>query len=237
MTIGQRIRFFREKAGYTQNALAHRVNVSPQAVSKWETSGSLPDITLLPALADALETSCDALLLDESQERAQTVEAILARSHVLDRDDPAAWREMVALLEDAVRRYPRSCPLLLRLGEVYSYEDGYGDKAIACLERVRTLHPAPPELYAATQLLCYLYGYREPEKTLALAGSMPELYQTRLALLYHGYAGAEKRAWMGAYFHALLDTAETIFHLSAEEDGGKSHFDAIRAAYGTDEHI
>lgn len=50
----------RKKLGLTQEMLAQRMNVSPQAVSKWENS-SYPDPELLPLLADALNTSLDAL--------------------------------------------------------------------------------------------------------------------------------------------------------------------------------
>ncbi len=50
----------RKEAGLTQEALAQAVNVSPQAVSKWESSG-MPDTALLPAIADALNTSIDHL--------------------------------------------------------------------------------------------------------------------------------------------------------------------------------
>lgn len=35
-TIGKRIALLRRKAGYTQDELAEKLNVSPQAVSKWE---------------------------------------------------------------------------------------------------------------------------------------------------------------------------------------------------------
>lgn len=50
----------RKELGLTQDMLAQRMNVSPQAVSKWENS-SYPDPELLPMLAKALDTSIDAL--------------------------------------------------------------------------------------------------------------------------------------------------------------------------------
>ncbi|MBQ1519589.1 MAG: helix-turn-helix transcriptional regulator [Ruminococcus sp.] len=50
----------RKEMGLTQDMLAQRMNVSPQAVSKWENS-SYPDPELLPLLAKSLNTSIDSL--------------------------------------------------------------------------------------------------------------------------------------------------------------------------------
>ena len=61
-TIGKRIQALRKEREMTQKQLADAVGVTPQAVSKWETDESCPDITALPLLAGALGVSVDALL-------------------------------------------------------------------------------------------------------------------------------------------------------------------------------
>ncbi len=53
----ERIRFFREKAGIEQKALAARIGITPNAVSNWETGRGRPDINLLPDICDALQIS------------------------------------------------------------------------------------------------------------------------------------------------------------------------------------
>lgn len=62
MNIGNRIAQRRRALGLTQQALAERLNISFQAVSKWEKGASCPDVALLTPLAAALHTSVDALL-------------------------------------------------------------------------------------------------------------------------------------------------------------------------------
>ena len=56
--IGKR----RRELGLTQNQLASSLNVSFQAVSKWENGASIPDVMMLPKLAAVLNTTVDALV-------------------------------------------------------------------------------------------------------------------------------------------------------------------------------
>ncbi len=62
MNIGKIITDKRKALGLTQQALAEKLNISFQAVSKWENSTSYPDVTLLPKLATVLNVSIDSLL-------------------------------------------------------------------------------------------------------------------------------------------------------------------------------
>ncbi len=59
--IGQTISNLRKKAGITQEELAAALNISPQAVSKWETNTSLPDTQTLPLIAHYFKVSVDFL--------------------------------------------------------------------------------------------------------------------------------------------------------------------------------
>ena len=56
----------RKELGLTQNQLAGALNISFQAVSKWENNSAYPDIEMLPKLAAVLHTTVDALLGYES---------------------------------------------------------------------------------------------------------------------------------------------------------------------------
>lgn len=61
-TVGQQIRAQREKLGLKQHDIANALQISPQAVSKWERGENAPDISLLVPLARLLGISTDTLL-------------------------------------------------------------------------------------------------------------------------------------------------------------------------------
>ena len=62
LKIGQYIQHLRKNAGMTQKDLADKLNISFQAVSKWENGDTLPDTGILLDLCDILNTTADKLL-------------------------------------------------------------------------------------------------------------------------------------------------------------------------------
>lgn len=60
--IGKRIAESRRNAGFTQEELANRLGVTPQALSKWEKGASSPDLVMLTALCEILDVSADYLV-------------------------------------------------------------------------------------------------------------------------------------------------------------------------------
>lgn len=71
MTLGNKIAYYRKKMNMTQEMLANRLNVTNQAVSKWESDQCCPDVTLLPLLADMFDISMDELFGREQRAEAQ----------------------------------------------------------------------------------------------------------------------------------------------------------------------
>lgn len=70
-TLGGRISEYRRAKSIKQEELAERLNVSPQAVSKWENDVCCPDIMLLPKLAAILGVSVDTLLSEKAEPETQ----------------------------------------------------------------------------------------------------------------------------------------------------------------------
>lgn len=62
MSFGKVLRELRKEANMTQEQLAQKLSISPQAVSRWETDFSMPDISLVVPIANIFEVSTDLLL-------------------------------------------------------------------------------------------------------------------------------------------------------------------------------
>jgi transcriptional regulator with XRE-family HTH domain len=71
ITLGKKISDYRKALGLTQDQLAEKMNVSPQAVSKWENDISCPDISLLPKLAALFGITVDELLSVETKKEIE----------------------------------------------------------------------------------------------------------------------------------------------------------------------
>ena len=67
-TIGKRIAQLRKEKGLTQEDLSGMMEVSAQAVSKWENDQTCPDIASLPKLAKILGVTVDELLSGKADE-------------------------------------------------------------------------------------------------------------------------------------------------------------------------
>ncbi len=80
-TLGKRIASHRKRMGLTQDALAEKLCITAQAVSKWENDQSCPDISMLPKLAKIFDTSTDVLLgLKEEAKDPETTDSQTDRS-------------------------------------------------------------------------------------------------------------------------------------------------------------
>ncbi len=69
---------FRKSCGMTQGQLAGKLNVTPQAVSKWE-NGSLPDSELLPKISAILGVSIDVLFGVKQEQPQQDIEQLITQ--------------------------------------------------------------------------------------------------------------------------------------------------------------
>ena len=102
MKLSEKIYYCRKKSGKSQEALAEQLGVSRQAISKWETGESEPEIGKLKLLAAAFGVTVDWLLSDEdpAEETAQEPEpAPSARTHT-------SWVDSVpGVIGTLLRRY------------------------------------------------------------------------------------------------------------------------------------
>ena len=65
MTLGEKIQKLRKQQGLSQEALAEKVTVTRQTISKWELGQSLPDLDFIAQLSEIFNVSSDYLIKDE----------------------------------------------------------------------------------------------------------------------------------------------------------------------------
>ena len=95
MEIGNRIYDMRKKNGLSQEALAEKLNVTRQTISKWELGESTPDLEKLIAIHDLFGISMDELILNETQENVE--------SKGESQGSKTDWKETVFTPENKVR--------------------------------------------------------------------------------------------------------------------------------------
>ena len=67
MNFGEKLKSLRIKNEYSQETLAEMINVSRQAVTKWENGNGMPDIENLKLIADIFDVTIDSFVRDEEE--------------------------------------------------------------------------------------------------------------------------------------------------------------------------
>lgn len=112
MEFSVNLRRLRKAAGLTQEALAERLHLTGQAVSRWETGEGYPEITLLPTLADLLGVTVDALLRN-AELTGEEIYAIEGEALRLTQEGKR--EEAIALLETQLKLHPEAEQLRERM--------------------------------------------------------------------------------------------------------------------------
>ena len=139
LAIGENIRNFRKKNDLTQEALADRLGVTYQSVSRWENGTTYPDLELIPAISATLEVTVDELLgmpqIEKEKRAVETFDELrrecIKREHDADKivdllrdirrnylDSNSAWRPWCEG-NDRAFRDPKILPEVRLLAEAY----------------------------------------------------------------------------------------------------------------------
>ena len=102
--LGENIKIYRQKKGYTQEELAIKLNVVRQTVSKWEKGLSVPDADVLCKIADVLDTDVSTLLgeaiITETDKNAvaQQLAKINEQLAMKNQRSKTIWKVIVVIL-------------------------------------------------------------------------------------------------------------------------------------------
>ena len=122
--LGEKIRTLRKSKNISQEVLANYLGVSFQAVSKWEKGETLPDVTLIPAIAVFFEVSTDELF---DFNRLETEQKVLKLCGEIARWRNERPEEAEAAYRELLRQYPGNdivmANLLYVLQDLHKHEE------------------------------------------------------------------------------------------------------------------
>lgn len=159
MSLGHQIKRMRIERGITQEALAEYIGVSYQAVSKWETATTLPDITLLPKLAAFFGVRIDDLFSVSYDDELERIDRILAHEKLTDKSFSYAKRTLDSILY----ANENDVPAIKRYAELYLKKNKRDIiEADMMLRKAMIVSPADSELFSLYRRVCGcdLYSYR-----------------------------------------------------------------------------
>ena len=127
MNLGNKIRELRRARNLTQEQLAASLNISAQAVSKWEMGASYPDMTMIPTIAALFKVSLDELFDFDVKNIDQEIENIRLEYGKYFRGN---FEKAEQILLDGLKLYPASIQLKTELLELYAYNIDRGDAVV-----------------------------------------------------------------------------------------------------------
>ncbi|MBQ7353173.1 MAG: helix-turn-helix transcriptional regulator [Clostridia bacterium] len=215
MTFGQRLKAFRKNEGWTQQDLADMIDVSTQAISKWETDAGMPDISQIVPLSRVLNISTDILLGVVDDNDTKEFEKIYQKCMKIETLSPCKWPPEATEAEKGFRLMydyfcthptnPKAAKYLLDMAELYFGKFDIFDEATTIKECERFANcifrfSEDADLLAEARFLIASVYMRigQKEKANNVLSKMPFKYGDRayfsaeVAKLGGDYASVEK---------------------------------------------
>lgn len=228
--INETLARLRSESGLTQEETANHLGITKEAVSKWECGQSMPDISLLPAIADLYSTSIDDLFGRVQEPDKESINAAYQTALALLGEDYDAGLDYVL---KQVRKNWTCCELLRMMGAALFAQipkipgfngDSLEDESLQCadeaeriIRRVIELSSSETgvsaELPSLVRILLWTGREHEAEKLLdGYERKEPNLQAALLAQL-HREAGRNEEALtvlQRALLISLLEAQSTI---------------------------
>ncbi|MBQ9151529.1 MAG: helix-turn-helix transcriptional regulator [Clostridia bacterium] len=233
LNVGNKIRELRRRDGRTQEALAEALGVTSQAVSRWESGGSYPDMELMPPIANYFGVTIDELF-GYHNDRERKIQAIMDQVDAFGyqtRSDDEWVDECLAILREGLAEFPQNERLLLALADalseagwrrygerIYYDDEGYmqhdherhkknhlwAESVKICEYLVDHAEESETVTKAISILILQYRNIGEYEKAVSYAKRMPKMGACREHQLACGADGKEEAGYIGAL---LLETA------------------------------
>ncbi|MBQ8497575.1 MAG: helix-turn-helix transcriptional regulator [Clostridia bacterium] len=201
--FSQKLKELRAKKNITQEQLARHLQISPQAVSKWERNEGYPDIMLLPRIALYFDVTIDDLLGIEKERIKEQIKAWEDESYAYKAKGDVMANH--ALWEAAYAEYPNEVQVIYQysraLWNVFMVDTkkkrAYGEKMVALGEELLEIATDQDTRNGVIQMLVYAYdelGDKEkPKKYAWMMGSFWTCREMLLSNIMDGDEGVESK--------------------------------------------
>ncbi len=145
MTLGKIIKQLRKETFLSQEQLAAKLNITAQAVSKWENEESYPDILFLPKIAAIFGIKIDELFDYKEDSAYQQIENMLDHERYFTHAD---FSKAESFLLEQLSTNPNDLHALTVLGDLYhEYAIRLDEKAAAYTKQALALNPDDKSLH------------------------------------------------------------------------------------------
>ncbi len=139
MNLGKPIRENRLRLNMTQEKLAEKLNVTAQAVSKWENGTGMPDIALLPELSAIFGITIDELFETSEELHLNRIEAMVEKETMLKRSD---FDYAISRLEEMLHKPEHKGRCLTLLADLCLHRsNGYAERAAEYAKQALEIRP------------------------------------------------------------------------------------------------
>lgn len=179
--IGEKIKSLRKEKNISQEVLANYLGVSYQAVSKWETGSTMPDVTLIPAIASFFRVSTDELFEFHLYEMEKEVEEICDEAYKYRFNGDMEKSEQI--LRDGLQRFPGNTKILNCLLYTLDYQKRADEVITLCKTLIESCKDDAVK-YDACRILALCYKENGQNELIGpILEKIPEIYFTKLELV------------------------------------------------------
>ena len=239
LNLGIKIRELRRRDGRTQDNLAETLGVTAQAVSRWESGGSYPDMEMIPAISNYFGVSIDELFGYDNvrEKRIDEIVECLTEMNKENNGMDVNVDDCIRMARTALAEFPANEKILLCLAQIlttagyvkyheHHLTDGEGydvydierhrtyaewEEAIVIYEKLIPVLADGSARYKAMKQLSQLYlNTGEYVKARVLAGKAPDMNCCSEFLMLTACDGKERAAKYGETVLMLLGLAAEL---------------------------
>ena len=174
--FGDFIKKLRKQRNLTQEQLAEAFGVSCQAISKWETATSYPDISLLPIIADYFGVSVDYLLGHDTSKQEEAIDHVCNHADTLF--ETHDYTGAIPLLREMLVKHPGNEKLMYKLawalsGTIRESPDNYEEAILLYLRILDISTDTEMRTRVSRDLVYRYYTKQNYEKASYYANLLP----------------------------------------------------------------